>query len=124
MARFAQEDKVEQMNAQKRRLCIEHHKREAARLIAEKQNLLAAAKVNTLCPTCLSCTSSLAFSEALIPSSQVSDGEGSLALFSVLTNLRLEMGRNMRTVTLLTILRMAVSQLLLRSIYLQCLHLT
>ena len=48
MARFAQEDKVEQMNAQKRTLCIEHHKREAARLIAEKQTLLAAAKVDTL----------------------------------------------------------------------------
>ena len=45
MARFAEEDKVEQMNAQKRRLRVEQHKREAARLIAEKQALIAAAKV-------------------------------------------------------------------------------
>ena len=48
MARFAEEDRVEQMNAQKRRLCIEQHKREAARLIAEKQALTAAAKASIL----------------------------------------------------------------------------
>lgn len=45
LARFAEQDRVEQMNAQKRRLCIEQHKREANRLIAEKKALQAAAEV-------------------------------------------------------------------------------
>lgn len=62
MARFAEEDRVEQMNAQKRRLCIEQHKREAARLIAEKQALIAAAKASSPCLGCQGRNSSLVHS--------------------------------------------------------------
>ena len=43
--KFALEDKVEQMNQQKRRLKVEEHKREAARLVAEKRALRMAEEV-------------------------------------------------------------------------------
>ena len=62
MARFAEEDRVEQMNAQKRRLCIEQHKRESARLIAEKQALVAAAKASSPWLACQGRNSSLVHS--------------------------------------------------------------
>lgn len=48
MAQFAEQDKLEQMSAQKRRLRLEEHKREAARLVAVKQAAVAAAKVPVL----------------------------------------------------------------------------
>ena len=37
LARFAEEDRLEQMNMQRRRMKMEEHKREAERLIAEKR---------------------------------------------------------------------------------------
>ena len=45
LARFAEEDRIEQMNAQRRRLKVEEHKREIARIIAEKRRLEDEAKV-------------------------------------------------------------------------------
>jgi len=45
LERFAQEDRVEQINLQKRRLKIEEHKREAARLVAEKRAVTLAEEV-------------------------------------------------------------------------------
>ena len=47
LARFAQEDCIDQLNQQKRRLKLEEHQREVARLIAEKKSLEQAAKVGT-----------------------------------------------------------------------------
>ena len=48
LASFAEQDRVEQMNDHKRRMCIEQHKREANRLVAEKQALQAAAEVKRI----------------------------------------------------------------------------
>ena len=45
LEKFALEDRVEQMNQQKRRLKVEEHKREAARLVAEKRALRLAEEV-------------------------------------------------------------------------------
>ena len=45
LARFAEEDRLEQMSAQRKRVRLEQHKREAERLLAEKRALEAAARV-------------------------------------------------------------------------------
>lgn len=47
LEKFALEDRVEQMHRQKRRLKVEEHKREAARLVAEKRALRLAEEVST-----------------------------------------------------------------------------
>lgn len=45
LARLAEEDGIDHMKAQQRRLRIEQHKQEAIRLIAEKQAMRKAAEV-------------------------------------------------------------------------------
>ncbi len=45
MERFAEEDRLEQMNAQKRRLKVAEHAREVERLIQEKRQMYEAAMV-------------------------------------------------------------------------------
>lgn len=44
LAKFAEDDRLEQLNAQKRRLKQEQHKREVERLIAEKRAMYEAQK--------------------------------------------------------------------------------
>ena len=46
MARFAEQDRLEQMNAQKRRLKVAEHVREVDRLIQEKKDMYQAAMVS------------------------------------------------------------------------------
>ena len=50
MERFAEQDRVEQMNAQKRRIKVAEHAREVERLIQEKKQMYEAAMVSTLPP--------------------------------------------------------------------------
>lgn len=51
MERFAEQDRVEQMNAQKRRLKVAEHAREVERLIQEKKQMYEAAMVS-IPPSC------------------------------------------------------------------------
>lgn len=44
MAKFADDDRLEQLNAQKRRLKIQDHKREVDRLLEEKRAMYEAAR--------------------------------------------------------------------------------
>ena len=46
MERFAEQDRLEQMNAQKRRLKVAQHAREVERLIQEKREMFEAAMVS------------------------------------------------------------------------------
>ena len=46
LERFAEEDRLEQMNAQKRRLKVAEHVREVNRLVAEKRAMYEAARVS------------------------------------------------------------------------------
>ncbi len=46
MERFAEQDRLEQMNAQKRRLKVAQHAREVERLIQEKREMYEAAMVS------------------------------------------------------------------------------
>lgn len=57
MERFAEQDRLEQMNAQKRRLKVAQHAREVERLIQEKREMYEAAMVSIHClqSTCLLC---------------------------------------------------------------------
>ena len=48
MERFAEQDRLEQMNAQKRRIKVAQHAREVERLIQEKRAMFEAAMVSTL----------------------------------------------------------------------------
>lgn len=48
MERFAEQDRLEQMNAQKRRLKVAEHVREVDRLIQEKKDMYQAAMVSCL----------------------------------------------------------------------------
>ena len=48
MKRFAEQDRLEQMNAQKRRIKVAQHAREVERLIQEKRAMFEAAMVSTL----------------------------------------------------------------------------
>ena len=48
MDRFAEQDRLEQMNAQKRRIKVAQHAREVERLIQEKRAMFEAAMVSTL----------------------------------------------------------------------------
>ena len=48
MERFAEQDRLEQMNAQKRRVKVAQHAREVERLIQEKRAMFEAAMVSTL----------------------------------------------------------------------------
>lgn len=50
MERFAEQDRLEQMNAQKRRIKVAQHAREVERLIQEKRAMFEAAMVSTLSP--------------------------------------------------------------------------
>ena len=49
MERFAEQDRLEQMNAQKRRLKVAQHAREVERLIQEKREMYEAAMVSIHC---------------------------------------------------------------------------
>ncbi len=46
MERFAEQDRLEQMNAQKRRIKVAQHAREVERLIQEKREMYEAAMVS------------------------------------------------------------------------------
>lgn len=48
MERFAEQDRLEQMNAQKRRIKVAQHAREVERLIQEKRAMFEAAMVGAL----------------------------------------------------------------------------
>lgn len=48
MERFAEQDRVEQMNAQKRRVKVAQHAREVERLIQEKREMYEAAMVSLI----------------------------------------------------------------------------
>ena len=48
MERFAEQDRLEQMNAQKRRIKVAQHAREVERLIQEKRAMFEAAMVSNL----------------------------------------------------------------------------
>lgn len=50
MESFAEQDRLEQMNAQKRRIKVAQHAREVERLIQEKRAMFEAAMVSTLSP--------------------------------------------------------------------------
>ena len=50
MERFAEQDRLEQMNAQKRRLKVAQHAREVERLIQEKREMYEAAMVRLTAP--------------------------------------------------------------------------
>lgn len=59
MERFAEQDRLEQMNAQKRRLKVAEHAREVDRLVQEKKQMYEAAMVSIpaqLCVLCYSCS--------------------------------------------------------------------
>jgi hypothetical protein len=56
LERFAEQDRVEQLNAARRRIKVAEHLREVERLLAEKRALYAAARVR--CPVCGSLLSS------------------------------------------------------------------
>merc|ERR550514_48274 len=44
MRKFAEDDRIEQMNEQKRRMKVEQHKREAERLVAMRREMYEAAR--------------------------------------------------------------------------------
>lgn len=48
MEKFAEQDRLEQMNAQKRRLKVAQHAREVERLIQQKREMFEAAMVRSL----------------------------------------------------------------------------
>lgn len=50
MERFGEQDRLEQMNAQKRRLKVAQHAREVERLIQEKREMYEAAMVRPTTP--------------------------------------------------------------------------
>lgn len=55
MAKFAEDDRIDQMNAQRRRMKQLEHKREVERLIEDRRRQQEAEKVQqTLCPQILS----------------------------------------------------------------------
>lgn len=54
LEKLAEEDRIEQMNAQRRRLKMAEHKREVERLLAEKRAIFEAALVLPSCRLCLS----------------------------------------------------------------------
>ena len=55
MEKFAEQDRLEQMNAQKRRLKVAQHAREVERLIQQKREMYEAAMVHFLHPHAFCC---------------------------------------------------------------------